>query len=146
MFLRTPRDRLVALRRTTSAAQVLLARAMVLKAIALLSLRSVPDLCPLTPSILILCFLFSESSFSLAAGLEGMGLSDVRLIVKLMCLCASGRLAQPQGGPDSQLGCLSAAVGALVQGDPNASRLLTQLCTQVKLAPQTSSILFNAGV
>ena len=39
MLLRTARDRMVALRRTTAAMQVLLARTIVMKALSLLSVR-----------------------------------------------------------------------------------------------------------
>ena len=87
-----------------------------------------------------------------------MGLSDIRLVVKLMCLCAAGRVdsyvAQDlrntvlgeqvtvgisQSIDDlmgtatvASLTYLSTAIGALVQDNPNASRLLIRLCTQVR--------------
>lgn len=35
---------------------------------------------------------FSGSACSISAGLESMGLADVRLLVKLMCLAAAGRV------------------------------------------------------
>ncbi|KAG1661827.1 putative E3 ubiquitin-protein ligase HERC1 [Nymphon striatum] len=60
-------DRLTAVLRVSSAAQILLARTIVMKALSLLSL-------------------------SLSAGLKSMGLSDIDLIVKLMCLTAAGRV------------------------------------------------------
>ncbi|EPY81720.1 guanine nucleotide exchange factor p532 isoform 1-like protein [Camelus ferus] len=69
--LASPHDRVVALRRVTAAAQVLLARTMVMRALSLLSV--------------------SGSSCSLAAGLESLGLTDIRTLVRLMCLAAAGR-------------------------------------------------------
>jgi hypothetical protein len=97
---------------------VLLARAIVLRAISLLSIKCVPlsSLAFSYPGLY-----FCSESASLAAGLECLGLANVQLVVKLMRLCAS----------DANLGCLSAAIGALVQSNPSAHRLLVQLCTQV---------------
>ena len=95
-----------------------------------------------------------------------MGLADIRLIVRLMCLSAAGRVETPPttrlptrspsvdslphsaprtpGGeaptPSVQyLGYLSASIGALAADNPNASRLLLQLCTQVG-GVQTASL------
>ena len=44
--------------------------------------------------IMILCAIFvcSGSACSILAGLESMGLADVHLLVKLMCLSAAGRI------------------------------------------------------
>ncbi|XP_047196036.1 probable E3 ubiquitin-protein ligase HERC1 [Hippoglossus stenolepis] len=67
--LQNPHDRVMALRRVTAAAQVLLARTMVMRALSLLSV--------------------SGSSCSLAAGLESLGLTDIRTLVRLMCLTVS---------------------------------------------------------
>ncbi|XP_052361366.1 probable E3 ubiquitin-protein ligase HERC1 [Oncorhynchus keta] len=119
----------MALRRVTSAAQVLLARTMVMRALSLLSV--------------------SGSSCSLAAGLESLGLTDIRTLVRLMCLAAAGRAGlstsptsgsgaseRPRGAtkaskPISCLAYLSTAVGCLASNSPNAAKLLVQLCTQV---------------
>ncbi len=87
-----------------------------------------------------------------------MGLADIRLVVKLMCLCASGRVETPHPGDgvlplglsdsvkaavaglggdigtdssNAHLTYLSTAIGALAQDNPTASKLLVQLCTQV---------------
>lgn len=44
--------------------------------------------------VMIMCFfVFSGSACSTSAGLESMGLADVRLLVKLMCLVAAGRVS-----------------------------------------------------
>nr|XP_024001102.1 probable E3 ubiquitin-protein ligase HERC1 [Salvelinus alpinus] len=108
----------MALRRVTSAAQVLLARTMVMRALSLLSV--------------------SGSSCSLAAGLESLGLTDIRTLVRLMCLAAAGRAGLstsptadqgPQSGPRghqaskpiSCLAYLSTAVGCLASNSPNAA-------------------------
>ena len=98
--------------------------------------------------------IFSGSACSLSAGLESMGLADMRIIVKLMCLCAASKKddhevlshqfgpalteklrASSQGASSdvtlSHLSYLSAAIGALAKDNPTASKLLVQLCTQV---------------
>lgn len=93
---------------------------------------------------------FSGSSCSLAAGLESLGLTDIRTLVRLMCLAAAGRAGlstspstgpghaeRPRGAtktskPISCLAYLSTAVGCLASNSPNAAKLLVQLCTQVK--------------
>lgn len=91
----------------------------------------------------------SGSSCSLAAGLESLGLTDIRTLVRLMCLAAAGRAGlstgstsgsghadRPRGAakaskPISSLAYLSTAVGCLASNGPNAAKLLVQLCTQV---------------
>ncbi|KAG2470375.1 HERC1 ligase, partial [Polypterus senegalus] len=133
--LLNPHDRVMALRRVTAAAQVLLARTMVMRALSLLSV--------------------SGSSCSLAAGLESLGLTDIRTLVRLMCLAAAGRaglstsptavcnsLERPRGGskgnkPISCLAYLSTAVGCLASNSPSAAKLLVQLCTQNLISAAT---------
>lgn len=102
----------------------------------------------LFPLIFILLPL-SGSSCSLAAGLESLGLTDIRTLVRLMCLAAAGRAGlstsltagpghteRPRGAtkaskPISCLAYLSTAVGCLASNSPSAAKLLVQLCTQV---------------
>uniref|UniRef100_A0A3Q1JCX7 HECT-type E3 ubiquitin transferase n=1 Tax=Anabas testudineus TaxID=64144 RepID=A0A3Q1JCX7_ANATE len=133
--LQNPHDRVMALRRVTAAAQVLLARTMVMRALSLLSV--------------------SGSSCSLAAGLESLGLTDIRTLVRLMCLAAAGRAGlstspttgsghteRPRGAtkaskPISCLAYLSTAVGCLASNSPNAAKLLVQLCTQNLISAAT---------
>ncbi|XP_055971788.1 probable E3 ubiquitin-protein ligase HERC1 [Sorex fumeus] len=134
--LTNPHDRVVALRRLTAAAQVLLARTMVMRALSLLSV--------------------SGSSCSLAAGLESLGLTDIRTLVRLMCLAAAGRAGlstspsapaataeRSRGGhskaskPISCLAYLSTAVGCLASNSPSAAKLLVQLCTQNLISAAT---------
>ncbi|XP_061742965.1 probable E3 ubiquitin-protein ligase HERC1 isoform X4 [Nerophis ophidion] len=133
--LHNPHDRVMALRRVTAAAQVLLARTMVMRALSLLSV--------------------SGSSCSLAAGLESLGLTDIRTLVRLMCLAAAGRAGlstsptissghaeRPRGAakaskPISCLAYLSTAVGCLASNSPNAAKLLVQLCTQNLISAAT---------
>ncbi|XP_015230673.1 PREDICTED: probable E3 ubiquitin-protein ligase HERC1 [Cyprinodon variegatus] len=133
--LLNPHDRVMALRRVTAAAQVLLARTMVMRALSLLSV--------------------SGSSCSLAAGLESLGLTDIRTLVRLMCLAAAGRAGlstspaaglghseRPRGTskaskPISCLAYLSTAVGCLASNSPNAAKLLVQLCTQNLISAAT---------
>lgn len=98
--------------------------------------------------------LFSGSSCSLAAGLESLGLTDIRTLVRLMCLAAAGRAGlstglalgpgcseRPRGGskptkPISCLAYLSTAVGCLASNSTSAAKLLVQLCTQVAKCSQ----------
>ncbi|TRY89487.1 hypothetical protein DNTS_016060 [Danionella cerebrum] len=133
--LQTSADRLVALKRVTAAAQVLLARTMVMRALSLLSV--------------------SGSSCSLAAGLESLGLTDIRTLVRLMCLAAAGRAGlstglplgpgsseRPRGAskttkPISCLAYLSTAVGCLASNSSSAAKLLVQLCTQNLISAAT---------
>ncbi|XP_034385564.1 probable E3 ubiquitin-protein ligase HERC1 isoform X2 [Cyclopterus lumpus] len=133
--LQNPHDRVMALRRVTAAAQVLLARTMVMRALSLLSV--------------------SGSSCSLAAGLESLGLTDIRTLVRLMCLAAAGRAGlstsptsgsghgeRPRGAakaskPISCLAYLSTAVGCLASNSHNAAKLLVQLCTQNLISAAT---------
>ncbi|XP_025019967.1 probable E3 ubiquitin-protein ligase HERC1 isoform X1 [Python bivittatus] len=134
--LANPHDRIMALRRVTAAAQVLLARTMVMRALSLLSV--------------------SGSSCSLAAGLESLGLTDIRTLVRLMCLAAAGRAGlstspcssfgsseRPRGvqsqmtKPISCLAYLSTAVGCLASNTPSAAKLLVQLCTQNLISAAT---------
>ncbi|ELW71312.1 putative E3 ubiquitin-protein ligase HERC1 [Tupaia chinensis] len=134
--LANPHDRVVALRRVTAAAQVLLARTMVMRALSLLSV--------------------SGSSCSLAAGLESLGLTDIRTLVRLMCLAAAGRAGlstspsatastseRSRGGhskagkPICCLAYLSTAVGCLASSTPSAAKLLVQLCTQNLISAAT---------
>ncbi|KAL7980305.1 hypothetical protein Chor_014634 [Crotalus horridus] len=131
-----PHDRVTALRRVTAAAQVLLARTMVMRALSLLSV--------------------SGSSCSLAAGLESLGLTDICTLVRLMCLAAAGRAGlstgpcsglspseRPRGvqsqmaKPISCLAYLSTAVGCLASNSPSAAALLVQLCTQNLISAAT---------
>ena len=101
---------------------------------------------------------FSMSACSLSAGLETIGLADIHQVVRLMSLCASGHIQASSGGaggathagpsshthpaaqsvPSSDgpasdgLVYLTSAIGAIVQDNANAARLLIQLCTQVR--------------
>lgn len=105
------------------------------------------------------CSANSGSSCSLAAGLESLGLTDIRTLVRLMCLAAAGRAGlstsptagsghaeRPRGAakaskPISCLAYLSTAVGCLASNSPNAAKLLVQLCTQVHISSALSKAL-----
>ena len=113
------------------------------------------EVSPLSVSSVSVCL--SGSSCSLAAGLESLGLTDIRTLVRLMCLAAAGRaglstspmsggggLERPRGAtkaskPISCLAYLSTAVGCLASNSPHAAKLLVQLCTQVTLSKRTIS-------
>ncbi|KAJ8304108.1 hypothetical protein KUTeg_017691 [Tegillarca granosa] len=115
MNLKTQSDRQMALRRITSTMQVQLARSMVMKVLSVLA--------------------GSGTSCSLPAALEYIGLSDIMLIVQLMCLCASGKIvysktiSSPRDCTES-LSHLTTAIGSLVQENPISLKQLVQLCTQ----------------
>lgn len=85
------------------------------------------------------CFACSRSANGLASDLEGVGLGDIRVLVKLMCLVAphaktNAASQTSEVGSDvsksDELADLSAAIGALAQNDASSSQLLVQLCTQ----------------
>lgn len=118
-----------------------------------------------SPSLLhILFHPLSGSSCSLAAGLESLGLTDIRTLVRLMCLAAAGRAGlstsptagsghaeRPRGAakaskPISCLAYLSTAVGCLASNSPNAAKLLVQLCTQVHNVPHQPGISFISQI
>ncbi|KAK7085894.1 hypothetical protein SK128_025641 [Halocaridina rubra] len=122
--LTSPIARISALRRTTQSLKVTVARAVVMRALSLLAL--------------------SGGSCDLWAGLEALGLCDVRLLVRLMWLVAQGRVpldgsARTAGSVlqptdvSTSLAHLSDAIGALAQNDTDAAKLLLQLCTQVSM-------------
>ncbi|XP_032830981.2 putative E3 ubiquitin-protein ligase HERC1 isoform X4 [Petromyzon marinus] len=137
VILRDPHDRILALKRVTAAAQILLARTMVMRTLSLLSV--------------------SGSACSLTAGLEALGLTDIRTLVRLMCLAAAGRVglttsspSSPEHLPDgcsiisskmhkpiSCLAYLSSAIGCLASNSPSAAKLLVQLCTQDLISAAT---------
>ena len=70
--------------------------------------------------------------------LESLGLSDIMVIVRLMCLCTSGKITLPghefghQGASLQSLNHLTSAIGALVEENTAAQRQLLELCTKVK--------------
>ncbi|KPP76970.1 putative E3 ubiquitin-protein ligase HERC1, partial [Scleropages formosus] len=103
--LRDPQDRLQALKRVTITAQILLAYSMVMNALSQISTSAT------------LC--------SQSCGLEALGLADIRILVRLMCLAAAGRVhattelmssdrsstTEPSGS--AFLSFLSSAIGCL---------------------------------
>ena len=67
-----------------------------------------------------------------------MGLSDIMMIVRLMCLCASGKVTATEHGRDdcqgrqlTSLDHLTAAIGSLVEENNKAQNQLLQLCIKV---------------
>ncbi|XP_050948731.1 probable E3 ubiquitin-protein ligase HERC1 isoform X3 [Labeo rohita] len=127
--LREPQERLLALRRVTSTAQILLAYSMVMRALSQTST--------------------SSSVCNQSSGLEALGLADIRILVRLMCLAAGGRI---HTGVDQQglgrgsvsdrtgsafLSFLSSAIGSLVSHSPAAYRELVDICTQDLMAAAT---------
>uniref|UniRef100_A0A672ZRT2 HECT-type E3 ubiquitin transferase n=1 Tax=Sphaeramia orbicularis TaxID=375764 RepID=A0A672ZRT2_9TELE len=127
--LRDSHDRLKALRRVTSTAQILLAYSMVMKALSQAA--------------------SSASVCSQSNGLESLGLADIRVLVRLMTLAAGGRahggadkpsgvkgLSSERGG-SSCLGFLTAAIGNVVSHSPAAYRQLVEICTRDLMAAAT---------
>lgn len=95
-------------------------------------------------------FYLSGSICNLSEGLDRIGLSDIQLIVRLMCLAAAGRTDIPTGESSpvdntrdmtfgqgvlghgsSSLSYLSTAIFSLVSSNPISARMLMQLCTKV---------------
>lgn len=94
--------------------------------------------------------LHSGSMCSQTSGLEALGLTDIRILVRLMCLAAGGRAQLAKNGTEhlfsstqfrpakgrtwSTRSCLtymSSAIGCLVANSPTAYRALVNVCTQV---------------
>uniref|UniRef100_UPI003AAEB7BA probable E3 ubiquitin-protein ligase HERC1 n=1 Tax=Centroberyx gerrardi TaxID=166262 RepID=UPI003AAEB7BA len=128
--LRDSQDRLKALRRVTSTAQILLAYSMVMRVLSQ------------TASSASVC---SQSN-----GLESLGLADIRILVRLMSLAAAGRAhthVDKQGlgirglaterSSSTFLNFLSSAIGSLVSHSPTAYRELVDICTQDLMAAAT---------
>ncbi|XP_075899766.1 putative E3 ubiquitin-protein ligase HERC1 isoform X1 [Nelusetta ayraudi] len=131
--LRDSHDRLKALRRVTSTAQILLAYSMVMRALSQ------------TAS--------SASASSHSNGLESLGLADIRILVRLMTLAVAGRAhscadrqpglkgaaaaAAAERNNSSCLSFLSSAIGSVVSHSPAAYRQLVEICTQNLMAVAT---------
>ncbi|XP_047185393.1 probable E3 ubiquitin-protein ligase HERC1 isoform X3 [Scophthalmus maximus] len=128
--LRDSHDRLKALRRVTSTAQILLAYSMVMRALSQ------------TASSASVC---SQSN-----GLESLGLADIRILVRLMTLAAGGRahtcvdrhsgVKGPVATERNNSTCLSfltSAIGSVVSHSSTAYRQLVEICTQNLMAAAT---------
>ncbi|XP_040914289.1 probable E3 ubiquitin-protein ligase HERC1 isoform X5 [Toxotes jaculatrix] len=127
--LRDSHDRLKALRRVTSTAQILLAYSMVMRALSQ------------TASSASVC---SQSN-----GLESLGLADIRILVRLMTLAAGGRAhtcVDRQSGVKGLaternnttcLSFLTSAIGSVVSHSSTAYRQLVEICTQDLMAAAT---------
>ncbi|XP_038590219.1 probable E3 ubiquitin-protein ligase HERC1 isoform X7 [Micropterus salmoides] len=130
--LRDSHDRLKALRRVTSTAQILLAYNMVMRALS----QTVS----------------SASVCSQSNGLESLGLADIRILVRLMTLAAGGRAhtcvdRQPgvkglatERNNSTCLSFLSTAIGSVVSHSSSAYRQLVEICTQDLMAAATGVI------
>ncbi|XP_067888501.1 probable E3 ubiquitin-protein ligase HERC1 isoform X5 [Heterodontus francisci] len=134
--LRDTQERVFALQRITMAMQILLAHTMVMKALSLISV--------------------SGSVCSQTSGLEALGLTDIRILVRLMCLAAAGRAQLANNGTEhlysnnqfrpskgtswntsSSLTYMSSAIGCLVANSSTAYRALVDVCTQDLIAAST---------
>ena len=87
----------------------------------------------------------STQSCSLSSALEQMGLADIMQIVRLMSLCAAGKMelsggSGRSGESNKHLHHLTAAIGALIEEDPSALKQLVQLCTQVGISTMCLSV------
>ncbi|GFO36542.1 HECT and rld domain-containing e3 ubiquitin protein ligase family member 1, partial [Plakobranchus ocellatus] len=109
-------DKVLALRSSVNAAQTLIARSVSMRTLSFLAQ--------------------SGQACSLSAALEQIGLADIMQIVKLMSLCAAGKMellckTTPRSDESSKhLQHLTAAIGALIEEHPAALKQLIQLCTQ----------------
>ncbi|BFZ01051.1 hypothetical protein BsWGS_04090 [Bradybaena similaris] len=108
-------DKVMVLRSVVNAAQTLVARSVCMKTLSFLAQ--------------------SGQACSLSAALEQIGLADIMQIVRLMSLCAAGKmelLYQSLRNDESSkhLKHLTTAIGALIEENPAALKQLIQLCTQ----------------
>ncbi|MEQ2187159.1 hypothetical protein GOODEAATRI_001728 [Goodea atripinnis] len=115
--LRDSHDRLKALRRVTSTAQILLAYSMVMTAL-------------------------SQTASSQSNGLESLGLTDIRILVRLMTLAAGGRAHTCVDNAPGVRGLvterhkstcfsfLTSAIGTVVSHSVAAYKQLVEICTQ----------------
>uniref|UniRef100_A0A8C2HR54 E3 ubiquitin-protein ligase HERC1 n=1 Tax=Cyprinus carpio TaxID=7962 RepID=A0A8C2HR54_CYPCA len=134
--LRESQERLLALRRVTSTAQILLAYSMVMRALSQTST--------------------SSSVCNQSSGLEALGLADIRILVRLMCLAAGGRVhttVHQQGvgrgfvsdrTGSAFLSFLSSAIGSLVSHSPAAYRELVDICTILDLMAAATGMNISA--
>ncbi|XP_046401290.1 probable E3 ubiquitin-protein ligase HERC1 isoform X2 [Ischnura elegans] len=87
-LLRSSQDRITALHRTSTATKILVARSITMTVLSLLS--------------------SSGSSCNIADGLRAMGLSDIRKVVHLMSLVATGRVElETHSGQPTSIGVIS---------------------------------------
>ncbi|XP_029371513.1 probable E3 ubiquitin-protein ligase HERC1 isoform X2 [Echeneis naucrates] len=124
--LRDSHDRLKALRRVTSTAQILLAYSMVMRALSQNA--------------------SSASMCSQSNGLESLGLADIRILVRLMTLAAGGRAHNRKSGVkglvternnSTCLSFLTSAISSVVSHSSTAYRQLVEICTQDLMAAAT---------
>ncbi|KAH9513367.1 putative E3 ubiquitin-protein ligase herc1 [Bulinus truncatus] len=107
-------DKVVALKSCISASQTLVARAVSMKILSFLAQCS--------------------QACSLSGALEQIGLADIMQIVRLMSLCAAGKMellnkASRNDESTKHLNHLTSAIGALIEDNPSALKQLIQLCT-----------------
>ncbi|XP_072310878.1 probable E3 ubiquitin-protein ligase HERC1 isoform X3 [Eucyclogobius newberryi] len=127
--LRDSQDRVKALKRVTSTAQILLAYSMVMRALS----QAASSVTVGSPS----------------NGLESLGLADIRVLVRLMALAAGGRahtcvgkqasvkMMQAKRSSPSCLNFLTTAIGSVVSHSPMAYRQLVEICTHELMAAAT---------
>ncbi|ODM97024.1 putative E3 ubiquitin-protein ligase HERC1 [Orchesella cincta] len=143
--------RITALKNTTDALQVMIARSIITEALVILSI--------------------SEWSCDMAAALEQIGLSDVNKLIKLMCLTAAGRTdtnvctetdskllyhsSANKVGPSPFLNLpydletctalqhIGKAVEVLVSSDPKAARRVLEMCTKELMSAAFGFIRVN---
>ena len=130
-------DKMLALQRTTVAAQIYLSRQLVLQVLS------------------VICKSLSQD---ISHALEIMGLGDVKLLVNLMRLVASGRacVAKPMEGSNSMvseemvrssrsttLEVLGQAVSSLINSQPSSAQLLLDVCVNDLMASATGKLFIN---
>lgn len=101
-----------------------------------------------TDVLYFICLCSSRESSSLAEGLQEIQLCDIKLVVKLMCLCASGDMgttvttssttsstattgAATNSRDKQTLSYLATAIATLARSDNAASKLLLNVCSKV---------------
>lgn len=123
-------DMMLALQRTAKAVQIHLSREIVLKVLSVLCKGLPPD--------------------AISRGLQVIGLADVKLLVNLMRLVASGRAhvqtsMSSDGLVPSSSSCtlkvLGQAVTSLINSQPPSAQLLLQLCVTDLMVSATGTIM-----
>lgn len=123
-------ERMLALQRTAEAAQILVSREVVLKVLS------------------VLCKGFSPGAIS--RGLQVIGLGDVKLLVNLMRLVASGRAhvqtsTFSDGLVPNSVSCtlkvLGQTVKSLISSQPSSAQLLLQLCVTDLMLSATGTFM-----
>lgn len=86
---------------------------------------------------------YSRDSSSLAHSLQEIQLADIKMVVKLMCLCVSGDISPENSKDHHTLSYLATAIATLAHSNASASKLLLNVCSRELFL---ASFGFQAGI